>query len=99
MKTNDNRPDGGFQRKLRWLNMTCADSAQIQSEGLDRHLTRLERLGLRLHLLLCAGCRRYGKQIRLLRDAFRGFPRHDDHLPEGSLSEQTRERIKEAMRQ
>jgi hypothetical protein len=99
MKTNDTRRKGGSLGKLKLLSLTCAESARLQSEGLDRQLTRLERFGLRVHLVLCAGCRRYGRQLRLLRNALRGFPKDDSHLPEGSLSEESRARIKQSMRQ
>ena len=99
MNTNTQSSSGGLLRKLRLLSLNCAESARLQSEGLDRNLTRLERLGLRIHLVLCAGCRRYRRQLRLLRNALRGFPRNDNHLPEGSLSEESRARIKQALRQ
>lgn len=99
MKTNDNPRERGAPSGLRLLSLTCAESARLQSEGLDRHLTRMERMGLRVHLLLCAGCRRYGRQLRLLRHALRRFPREDAHLPGGSLSEEARERIQKALRQ
>jgi len=34
------------------------------SEGLDHHLTWPARMSLRMHVLMCGACRRYGRQIR-----------------------------------
>lgn len=46
---------------------TCEDSARLLSEGCDRTLSPLERAGLRLHLVVCRQCRRFGRNMRLLR--------------------------------
>ena len=99
MEMNEAQANAGFWRQARLLTLTCAESARLQSEGLDRELSRMERLGLRLHLLVCAWCRRYGQQIQLLRVALRGFPRTDADLPRASLSPETKARIKQALRQ
>jgi hypothetical protein len=43
-------------------------------EGQDRKLGFAERLGMRLHLMVCAACRRFEAQMELLRQALRNFP-------------------------
>jgi hypothetical protein len=43
----------------------------LMSESLDRRLDVLEYLKLRLHLIVCAWCARYLKQIKFLRRLFR----------------------------
>lgn len=61
---------------------------------LDHPLPLLKRLGLWLHLLICKWCRRYGKQIRFLREAAHD---HHEELTEATaqkLSNDARERIK-----
>ena len=76
----------------------CRDAARAQSEMLDRALPPARRTGLWLHLLLCQWCRRYGLQIRFLRDAAR---EHQDELAgteADGLSEAARERIKWRLR-
>ncbi len=42
------------------------------SESLERRLSLREWLGLRLHLLVCAWCVRYLKQIKFVRSLLRG---------------------------
>jgi len=50
---------------------------------------------MRLHLLVCGWCRRYGKQIRFLREAAH---EHEDELPPSvSLSAERRERMKQSL--
>jgi predicted anti-sigma-YlaC factor YlaD len=51
----------------RLLNLPCREMTHLASESLDRDLDRLERIFLRAHLLYCSGCRRFLKQIALVR--------------------------------
>jgi predicted anti-sigma-YlaC factor YlaD len=48
--------------------LTCRESARLLSDDLDRTLSRAERLALRIHLVLCRQCRRFGRNLALLRD-------------------------------
>src|ERR1043166_10246552 len=61
------------------LSPNCRQASRLQSEALDRTLSILQRIGLRIHLVLCQWCRRYGKQIRFLRHAAH---EHPDELAE-----------------
>ena len=49
--------------------MNCKRAARLMSDELDRDLSGGERFGIRLHLLLCAGCRPYRRQMAFLRQA------------------------------
>jgi len=76
------------------LSPTCKHAARLQSEALDHPLTLSQRAGLRLHLMLCGWCRRYGKQIRFLREAAH---EHEDELSDPTvpaLSQEARDRLK-----
>jgi hypothetical protein len=76
------------------ISIDCRESALAQSGALEHPLPVGKRLGLWLHLLLCQWCRRYGKQIRFLREAAH---EHQDELVEAApqkLSSAARERIK-----
>jgi hypothetical protein len=61
------------------LRGTCKEAHRLTSEGYDRRLTLAERLRLRAHLLLCAGCRNFSGQMRLLHGAMRRFTIADEH--------------------
>ena len=49
--------------------LSCKEASRLLSQGLDRRLGFAERLGLRLHLLICDGCTNFGKQVAFLRKA------------------------------
>jgi hypothetical protein len=76
---------------------TCRDAARLQSQALDSRLSGSKRFGLWLHLLVCKWCRRYGRQIRFLRDAAH---EHSEQLADavpGKLSAEARDRIKQRL--
>src|SRR5882724_10778808 len=87
-----------FVRGFTAISPNCKEAVRMQSEALDHQLPGLKRLGLRLHLVLCKWCRRYGRQIRLLRDAAH---EHPDALADAApqrLSAAARERISQSLR-
>lgn len=49
--------------------LSCKEATRLASEAMERSLSVTERLNLRVHQLVCAGCRRAEKQFRFLRDA------------------------------
>lgn len=77
---------------FRALAPNCKQAIRLQSDALDQPLSPLKRVGLRVHLLLCTWCRRYGRQIAFLRTVAKDC----DHDPvsEQALSPEARERIK-----
>lgn len=60
--------------------MSCAEAARIMSDRMNGAARRGERLRLRLHLLMCAGCQQYWKQLAWLRRWLRA-----GHLGQNSL--------------
>ncbi len=53
--------------------LTCKEASELVSQSYERHLSWGERLGLRLHLAICAACTQFARQLRLLRAAARAF--------------------------
>jgi hypothetical protein len=51
--------------------MDCKHATQLMSQQQDRELGIMERIGLRLHLLICSGCSNFNKQIDFIRNACR----------------------------
>src|SRR3954471_21642356 len=49
----------------------CKEVHRLTSEGLDRHLSLVERARMRLHLLICGPCTVFTEQMTLLRKAMR----------------------------
>jgi hypothetical protein len=69
------------------------------SEAMDRKFPIHRRLLIATHLLMCKYCNRFKKQLQILRHAVSFDDIHEeviDRFP--SLSKETREQIKQAMR-
>lgn len=77
---------------------TCRQVSKLQSDVLDQHLPLPKRLGLRLHLLVCKWCRRYGKQIRFLHQAVHDHPDRVNEASTQALSPDARERMQRALK-
>ena len=81
------------------LSPSCREAVRLQSSALDRPLTLRQRLGLRMHLVLCRWCRRYGEQIKFLRAAAHKCAEHDGLGMPATLTPEVRERIKRSLRE
>lgn len=53
---------------------TCKQVHRLVSQGLDRRLSFMERMAVRLHLMVCDACRRFERQMDFLREACRRYP-------------------------
>ena len=75
----------------------CREASRLQSEALDKELSLVQRFGLALHLMICKWCRRYGKQVRFLRDAAHERSENLSEAVPQKLSVEARERIKKRL--
>ncbi len=81
-----------------WM-FRCKDVSQRVSLSLDASLPLHQRLAVRMHLMMCRYCARFRRQLIMLRKASRLMddePSTDETTP--TLSDETRERIKKALR-
>lgn len=89
--------------KLRWimwvwnLSPNCKAATRLQSEAFDHKLSFRQRLGLRIHLVLCKWCRRYGKQITFIHNAAQSHPDEMAESAPQQLSDEARERIRQKL--
>ncbi len=81
-----------------WM-FNCKDVSMMVSESMDRKLPLHRRLLMTAHLFMCKYCNRFKKQLLILRSAtgLDDFHEEDFGRPP-SLSKETRDRIKQAMR-
>lgn len=89
-----------LNRLLQILTLHCDAASALASRELDESLPRLERVALWCHLLVCRSCRRFRRQIGLIRQIVR---RHDQLLADSDLernilSTEARNRIARAIR-
>jgi hypothetical protein len=64
----------------------CQRMVPLMSESMERRLGVAEYLKLRLHLIVCAWCTRYLKQIRFMRRGLRLRSSMDQNKSEPALS-------------
>lgn len=84
-------------RKAGELSPNCREATRLQSEALDHPLAPRKGIGLRIHLVLCKWCRRYGKQVAFLRNAAHEHPdKMAEPVPQ-NLSDEARERIRQKL--
>jgi hypothetical protein len=76
---------------------SCRKATELASAAMDRDLALRESASLRAHLLICGWCRRFIRQLRLIRRLLRD--RLDPHPGPAvfTLSVEARRRIRRAL--
>ena len=80
--------------------LTCKDASHLISENQERPLGFRERWSLRMHLWICVSCRRFERQMTLLRQALRTLGKRAEAEAEADGAEfppEARERIRKAL--
>ncbi len=81
---------------------SCSETAELISQGRDQDLAWHQRMGVRVHLVMCALCRRYERHLEFLGilSATAGELSASDHAHSGDcLSPDCKERIKARLSQ
>lgn len=60
------------------MSLNCKQASVLLSRAQENALGWRERWALRLHLLLCDGCRNFGRQLELLRSLVRRYRDRED---------------------
>ena len=77
--------------------LSCKQASQLLSQSLDRKLMRRELIGLRLQLMLCRMCRRFGRQIIGMRKMVRRLRQQIEHDETVKLSTEAKQRIAQVL--
>ena len=99
-----------FQEHRSWLQLqivllicrftpTCPEVAKILSQGMDKKLSLMTRMKLRIHYLMCSFCERYMKQLKYIRKVSREFPEKICDVSGASLPADAKARMKAALRE
>lgn len=76
-----------------WM-FNCKEVTRMLSDSLDRELSFHQRVGLRMHLLMCKFCSRYQRQLLFLRETMHLHAKHSEDMePLIKLPPKARERI------
>lgn len=76
---------------------SCKEISALISQSMDHRLPLMKRLSIRLHVSMCFLCRRYEKQLTLLREGAGHYANPDENEDEQSLSPEARERLQKAV--
>lgn len=74
--------------------LSCKQTTELASNRLDAPINGWQKLGMGLHLALCANCRRYAKQLKFLQ---RVFTNADNQALGPLLSDEARQRIRQKL--
>ena len=58
--------------------LNCQQITRLLSESQERALTLQERLSLKMHGMMCSGCRNFGQQMLTLRQVVRAYAKGQD---------------------
>lgn len=67
--------------------LNCHDATRLMSEEQERELGLKERMSLKLHVMMCSGCRNFGRHMHFLRSAMHAYAKGDDERSEQKDSE------------
>ncbi|MHC4306958.1 MAG: zf-HC2 domain-containing protein [Planctomycetota bacterium] len=85
---------------VKLLTLHCREATALLSAAQDGKLSRVDRWALRMHLLICAPCRRYRRQLHKLArliDAAVKRLEADGRLPGVRLSDEARQRLRKVI--
>jgi hypothetical protein len=66
---------------------------------MDKELSLMMRIKLRVHYLMCSFCERYMKQLKYMRQVSREFPEKIGEISDAKLPAEVKTRMKDALRQ
>ena len=62
--------------------LNCQEVSRLYSEAQDRELSLKENVSLKLHIVMCSGCRNFGKQMHTIRQAMQAFAKGEHERPD-----------------
>jgi len=86
-------------QSVKQLSPNCREATALHSRSLDGPLPWINRLGLRIHLLLCKWCRRYSHQTLFLRSACRHIENSRRTSPQFAMPEELRTSLRARLKQ
>jgi len=81
------------------LNLTCHDTSPLISEMMDRKVSFIKRLKIKIHLSLCKVCLYYKEQLELIRDLSKNLGREDFPVnSDETLSQESKQKIEKMIK-
>lgn len=64
--------------------LNCREATRLMSEAQEHPLKLGENLSLKMHVMMCSGCRNFGKQMHALRRITRAYAEGADESANAS---------------
>ncbi|HXG29123.1 MAG TPA: zf-HC2 domain-containing protein [Nevskiales bacterium] len=66
--------------------LNCVEATRLMSEAQERKLTLREKLPLKMHVMMCSGCRNFHAQMHALRRITRAYARGENERAESPFA-------------
>ncbi len=88
-----------FKNRLAMITEDCKKISPLFSDALDRKLSPIEKLRVRLHLYTCGACLNYASNLKFMHEVFHAPEENFDRekLPV-ALSSEAKDRLKNALK-
>ena len=83
---------------MKWR-ITCKEASRIISDGLEKDLPLIDRILVKIHLVMCKTCGYYKKQITAMKDLMGNCCDSDYLSYPDPLPKKTQEQIKALLKQ
>ena len=61
------------------LSLSCHEVTRLVSELRERSLTLKEKMELKVHVMMCSGCRNFESNVDIIHQAMHEFSKDDQH--------------------
>ena len=58
--------------------LNCKNVTRLYSEAQERQLSLKARMSLKVHVMMCSGCRNFGSQMHTLREISRAYAKGEN---------------------
>jgi len=92
-----NSKESKIRDKMMSYMPTCEEVTRLKSDSMDSGLTLREKFAVKFHLMFCQWCRKYGKQIDMIRQAIHKLKTTSDdpeYEPNIALNSESKDRLK-----
>ena len=61
--------------------MNCLEATKLISESQERSLTLPEKMSLKVHVMMCSGCKNFSLQVPFLSKAMKAYANREEDEP------------------
>jgi len=65
--------------------MNCQQATRLISESQERELSLTEKLSLKMHVMMCSGCKNFSLQVPFLSKAMKAYAKGFDEGRDGEV--------------